>query len=338
MIEVKSAAPPLHVLQIMQSTWAVDILRSSMELKVYDSLDKGPKSADAIAQERQLSPKGARLLLDAATSLRLLSKSGDKYELTEEARSYLVSTSPLYLGNYFHMHGQLNEAWANLAYAVKSGEPSMQVNQDAKAEEIFPALAEAIFPLNWQFAEQLAHHLGTHRTNFDVRILDLAAGSGVWSLPMARSNKNVTVDALDFPAVAKVTKKFAGKYGVAGQYNYLEGNWRDVNVEYNTYDIILLGHILHSEGKELSRQLLKYCAKALKPGGKLVVAEFLADEERKSATFPLLFAVNMFLATTDGCVFTYSELKEMLSDAGLSGDYRMDMGPGIESPIVIATK
>ncbi len=338
MIEVKSAAPPLNALQIMQSTWAVDVLNTSMELKVYDALEKGPKTADAVAQDCKLSTKGTRLLLDAATGLRLLSKSGDKYELTEESRSYLVSTSPLYLGNYIEVHRQLAQAWSKLSSAVKSGQPEMQVNQDAKAEEVFPALAEAIFALNWQFAEQLAHHLGTHRTNFDIRVLDLAAGSAVWSLPMARSNKNVTVDALDFPAVLKVTKKFADKYGVTSQYNYLEGNWRDVNVEYNTYDIIVLGHILHSEGKELSRQLLKYCAKALKPGGKLVVAEFLADEERKSATFPLLFAVNMFLATTDGCVFTLSELKEMLSDAGLSGDYRMDMGPGIESPIVIATK
>src|SRR5262249_25376073 len=150
-----------------------------------------------------------------------------------------------------------------------------------------------------------------------VQVLDLAAGTGVWSLPMAQCNKNVKVDALDFAPILAVTKEYATKFGVADRYNYLSGGWQDVKLQAGHYDFIILGHILHSEGKELSQRMLKYCADALKPGGKLIVAEFFSNNEQTGPVFSSLFALNMMIVTTDGCVFTVSELQDMIKQAGL---------------------
>src|SRR5205823_1827698 len=66
------------------------------------------------------------------------------------------------------------------------------------------------------------------------------------------------------------------------------------------YDIATLGHILHSEGEERSRQLLKKTFRALKSGGTIAIAEWLVNDERTQPLPPLMFAVQMLVNTEKG--------------------------------------
>lgn len=199
----------------------------------------------------------------------------------------------------------------------------MEVNKDLQAEEIFPKLAEAIFPNSYATARQVATLLKTDKIKTEWLVLDLAAGSAVWSIPFAEASPKVKVDALDFDAVLKVTKHFTNKFAVQDRYAFITGNWRDVQLKENTYDIVILGHILHSEGRDVSKALLKRCFDVMKPGGRLVVAEMISNDDRSGPVFPIMFALNMFLATTEGCVFTESELKDLVEEAGFKKPYRL---------------
>ena len=156
---------------------------------------------------------------------------------------------------------------------------------------------------------------------------------------MARANKGVKVDVLDFPKVLEMTKTFTTKFEVADQYKNIEGNWSDVKFERAAYDIIILGHILHSEGRDRSKELIAECFEALKPGGKLVIAEFIANDDRTGPPQALLFEINMLINTDKGCVFSEGELKKLLRDQGFQIAERLEL-PLFEkqSPIVIATK
>jgi ubiquinone/menaquinone biosynthesis C-methylase UbiE len=268
-----------------------------------------------------------------------LRREGDRYELVELSLNYLVKDSSLYFGDYILEKRALDAAWANLEQAVKTGKALERVNDQASGEEFFRYLAAAIFPISYTTAQMLADELGLGSGQGAVRVLDLAAGSGVWSIPMAQSNENVTVDALDFPGILEVTQKFASKFGVAHRYNYLPGNWRDVKLEPATYDVVTLGHILHCEGKRLSQELLAACFAALKPGGTVVIAEFLSNEDRTGPAFAQMFAINMFLMTDSGCIFTVSELEQMLLEAGFRGTRRLSLPYwGEESPLLLAQK
>lgn len=338
-LEMTALEPPLKIMQIMHSRWAVETLRSAVELGVFSKLEKTSKNATELSSELACPSFGVELLLNALLALGFLEKGTDgKFKLTPQSRTYLVKESQLYIGDYVQDE-RLEETWSNLTEAIRKGKPIHMVNHHQKAEEFFPKLAASIFPMNYGTAHSVANHIKVEQLPAGARVLDVAAGSGVWSLPLAERNKHLHVDALDFPAVLEVTKDFAKKHGVADRYSFISGNWSDCKLDSEKYDLVCLGHILHSEGKKRSESLLKESFRSLKKGGKIIVAEMISDDDRQAAVFPQLFALNMFLLTEEGCVFTKSELTEILAHAGFQNIEHPHLpGWGPESPVMIAQK
>lgn len=337
-LEMTAIQPPLKIMELMHGAWALQAFMTAVRLDVFSGLIKNPKTAAELASEMSADKNAIELLLNALLALDLLDRKNDKYQVAEESRPYLDKQSKLYMGDYLMMDG-VKQAWMQLPDSIKSGKPVSMVNQDKKAEEFFPALAAAIFPMNYSAANSLATELKVEQMPRASRVLDIAAGSGVWSLPFAERNKELHVDALDFPVVLDVTKRFATKLGVESQYSYISGNWSECKLEAGKYDVVLLGHILHSEGKERSEALLTETYRCLKPGGKVVIAEMISNNDRSGPPFAQLFAINMFLLTEQGCVFTEHELHEMLSVCGFKDIQRPSArywGP--ESPVMFATK
>lgn len=336
-LSTKSLNPPRVINNLMRGQWAGAIISTAVGLKMFDAVDLGFRSAGEVARECELDQRAAEVLLNALVSLNLLTKDENGFNTTEESHYYLVSTSPLYVGPFFELGPRFQESWKNLGSVAKTGKPFSEVNKQETAQQFFPALAAALFSMNYAYGRKLAEFLGVEESKTKLKVLDLACGSSVWSIPMARCNKNVSVDALDFPSVLDVSREFVEKSGVKDRYMFLSGNWQDIVLKEDEYDVVILGHILHSEGKERSRELLSCVHKALKKGGRIAVAEFLVDESRTSPSFSAMFAVNMLIVTTDGCVFSRNELAEMLKEAGFSNDRDVPNGPD-DANVVVADK
>jgi ubiquinone/menaquinone biosynthesis C-methylase UbiE len=131
------------------------------------------------------------------------------------------------------------------------------------------------------------------------------------------------------------TKRITEKFGVADRFNYLEGDISEADFG-NGYDIATLGHILHSEGEERSRGLLKRTFRALKAGGTIAIAEWLVNDDRTKPLPSLMFAVQMLVNTEKGDTFSFNEIKNWLEEAGFK-KVRKLQAPG-PSPLVLATK
>ncbi|CAN5394710.1 methyltransferase [soil metagenome] len=339
--------PPTLITSALEGSWAIQILKTAVDLGIFESLSDGPKSAQLIAKKQALQVEGTKLLADALVGMNLLDRADlnghvrsteSVYELNMTSQTYLISQSPLFMGMYLKQHDELDKMWRGLRETIRTGVPVMQVNDDAKAEEIFPHLAEAIVPLNYCIAADVVKYLkervGDKKA---LNVLDLAAGSAVWSIPFAQDNRDNHIAALDFPAVLAVTRKITERFEVASQYTEVPGNWRNIKLSPGLYDVVILGHILHSEGLEMTKKLLAYCAEALKEGGTLVIAEFMPNHERTAPLHPLMFGLNMYLATADGCVFSFDELTSLCRAAGFKDVYR-HQGVEYDSPVVFATK
>jgi cyclopropane fatty-acyl-phospholipid synthase-like methyltransferase len=74
--------------------------------------------------------------------------------------------------------------------------------------------------------------------------------------------------------------------------------------------------VLHQESPESIRDLFKRAYDSLNPGGIVYVMDMMTDATHTQPKFSALFAVTMALTTNDGWVFSSSEVREWLEEAG----------------------
>ncbi len=268
--------------------------------------------------------------------LEFLKRKGERYALTAESAAFLVASKPAYHGGFFrHITRQLLPQWMQLTHSVRTGRPALSVNQKGNGAEFFAEFVEALFPMSYRAAQMLGKHLGIPEASSPVSVLDIGAGSGVWGIALAQQSPLVTVRAVDWPRVLEVTQKVARQHGVGDRLQTVAGDL--LEADFGTgHQAATIGHILHSEGRERSRQLLRKTFAALAPGGTVVISEFMPNDERTGPPTPLLFAVNMLIHTETGDTFTFAELSAWLREAGFVKPRRLE-APS-PSPLVLATR
>jgi len=229
----------------------------------------------------------------------------------------------------------MTSRWLRLTDIVRDGRPAVAVNQETDGTEFFSQLVETIIPMSYPGAQKLADHLKFAKAKNEVRVIDLAAGSGIWGIAVTQKSPRVRVTALDWAGMIPTTKRITEKFGVRDRFDFIEGDLSEANFG-SGYDLATLGHILHSEGEERSRQLLKKTFRALKSGGIIAIAEWLVNDERTKPLPSLMFCVQMLVNTEKGATFSFNEIKKWLEDAGFK-NVRKLKAPG-PSPLILATK
>ena len=325
--------------RIMQMAWGYApplVIESALKHGVFDALNKSAKTTAQLAKQARVSERGMTAILNALVGLQLLTRKGNRYALTPESAAFLVSTRAPYYGEFFrHTTEQLIPKWLQLEKVVRTGKPAMAVNGEKDGVEFFAKFVESLFPLSFAAASALGEHLKVPKTKTPVNVLDIAAGSGVWGIALAKQSKQVRMSAVDWPDVLKVTERVAHRHGVGKRLTKLPGDLLKVNYG-NGHHVATLGHILHSEGRERSQRLLKKVFKALSPGGTIAIMEFMVDHDRSGPPLGLLFAVNMLVNTKAGDTFSFKEISGWLRAAGFKNPRLLEV-PAV-SPLVLATK
>jgi 3-hydroxy-5-methyl-1-naphthoate 3-O-methyltransferase len=333
-----TVSAPVTPERILQFAWGYVpplVLEAAVQHHVFDVLDSGPKSLSQVAKETGASERGLGAVMNVLVGMDFLAKdTGGLYSLTPESSTFLVSTKPGFHGGLLrHGSQQLIPKWLELNKIVETGKPADSVNQEKTGSDFFEKFVNDIFPLSYPSALTLARHLVNHSE--PVKVLDLAAGSGVWGIAMAQASDKVRVTAVDWPEVIPTTRNTVSRFGVVDRFNFVTGDL--AQADFGTgYDVATLGHILHSEGRERSRALLKKTFAALASGGHIVIAEFLVNAERTAPLHCLIFAANMLVNTDAGDTYSFEEVSEWLKEAGFV-DIRKLEAPG-PSPLVLATK
>ena len=278
------------------------------------------------------------MLLNFMTAMGLLEKEDGRYGLNNFSRDYFLPSGRNYLGPLFIYSDELLKLWLNLPEAVKTGRPPLSLFPDEERERLNRNIVEALFRVHkapaWELAGLFKKEISFSRQR--IKILDVAAGSAVWSLPFALECERVEVTAIDFVRVLEVAKKFAQEYGVQGRYRFIGADIRKMEFGTEEYDMALLGHICHSEGAEGSQRLIGKCFRALRKNGRLLIMDYIPDEGRKSAQMPLLLALNALLGTEEGDTFTFSEYRQWLLAAGFSAARTLRVDD--HSPVIMAIK
>ena len=335
-----TTATPVTPERIQQFAWGYVpplVLEAAIRHGVFDTLDTGPKTVAEVAQATGASQRGLTAIMNVLLGLGFLAKDQQgRYSNGPESEAFLVSTKPGFMGGIIrHTSQHLIPKWLSLNEIVSTGQPAAAVNQQESGTDFFQEFVNDIFPMSYPAARALARHVDAGSASQPVRVLDLAAGSGVWGIAVAQSSPLVQVTAVDWPGVIPVTQKTVARFGLTEQFSFVEGDLQEADFG-SGYDLATLGHILHSEGIERSRALLAKTFAALAPGGAIAIAEFLVNADRTGPVGGLFFAVNMLVNTDCGDTYSFEEISSWLQEAGFTNPRTLE-APG-PSPLILATK
>jgi ubiquinone/menaquinone biosynthesis C-methylase UbiE len=327
---------PQPILEDLWGAWKSRAFVAALELDVFSHIAAGRRTVREVARAAGASVRGIANLLDALTGFGYLSKTGGRYRLRPIADAFLVRGKERYMGSPARINLELWDRWKHLTEAIRTGRPVIAFDQSEHGKEFFPQLVEAIFPGNFATARAAVKSLPESARRGLRNILDVAAGSGAWSLAFAQAIPQARVTALDLPEVIPVTRQFAKKFGLSDRYEYREGDLREMDFGRAAYDLVILGHIIHGEGERRGKDLIRRSYAALRPGGMLLIAEHIPNDTRTGPPLPLLFGLNMLLLTEEGNVFTLREYRAWLKAAGFRRVKTVSVPA--PSPLILATK
>jgi ubiquinone/menaquinone biosynthesis C-methylase UbiE len=331
--------PPLDAAAIggMAMTVAPNrILSAAVQLGVFPAIAAGHATAAELATTVGANARALRMLLDALAGVGLLGKADGRYALTEVARQHLLPDSPDYVGAVFE-GDHLWEAWAGLTDAIRSGTSRRAVESDADAAPFFSRLVRTLHVVNLPIARRAAQALFGSEHRAGLEIIDIGCGSGVWGIGMAEAQPAAHLTLQDLPEVLDaVAREKVARHGLAGRTRFLSGSFREMELGSGDYDLAILGNIIHMEGDDGTRSLFRKAHRALRPGGRLLVIDMFPNDDRSGPAFPLIFALNMLVATNAGDTYTLAELRPWLRDAGFTTIDTLEIGH--HSPLLVAGK
>lgn len=309
-------------------------LKTAIELDLFTAIAEGAHTPESIALRCQASVRGVRILADFLVVVGFLSKQDGHYGLTQDSTIFLNRHSPDYIGGAVGFIGSplLMERFNTLAECVRKGGT---VTQDSGLEPDHPMWAEfarSMGPLMRVQAESIARFL--HADNARPRkVLDVAAGHGMFGITIARHNPQAEIYAVDWPSVLQVAREHAEQAGVIDAWHALPGSAFEVNFGAE-YDVALITNLIHHFDEATTGTLLRKVRQSLAPKGRAVILEFVPNEDRVTPPQAAMFALTMLVGTPAGDVYTFAQYERMCRNAGFSGCEMHDLPNTFERVII----
>jgi len=290
-------------------------LKSALDLELFTAIDNGDRTSAALAARCGASERGVRILCDYLTTIGLLTKSGNNYGLTPESAAFLSKKSPAYLGTTarFLLRPEQKGNFEVLTDAVRRGGVAESGDNTVSEENpLWIEFARSMAPMMVPAAHAIA---GLVAGSGPVKVLDIAAGHGLFGITIAERNPKAEIVAVDWPAVLTVATENARAAHVEARHHLLPGNAFAVQFP-NDCDVALVTNFLHHFDPPTCTTFLGKIHRALKPGGRVAVLEFVPNADRVSPPIPARFSLTMLANTPAGEAYTLDELSQQLKGAG----------------------
>lgn len=307
---------PERIFDITNAFQQSAALKAAIELDVFTAIAEGNVDSAGIARRCNSSERGIRILCDYLAVVGLITKQNGQYGLAPDAAAFLNRKSPAYMGSVhkFLLDPPSIENYLHFTSIVRNGTIAENQGSTTPENPRWVEFARSMAPMMAIPAEVIAKTIGAAERK-KCKVLDIAAGHGLFGIALARHNPDAEIVALDWPAVLEVAKENAAAAGLANRFRTLPGSAFDVDFG-TSYDVILLTNFLHHFDVPTNEKLLRKVHAALAPGGRAVTLEFVPNEDRISPPMSAKFSIIMLATTSGGDAYTYSQYQKMFANAG----------------------
>ena len=296
---------------MLRSFQASRTVLTAVELDVFTAVGRGATAAE-VADRTGTSLVGMSPLLHALVALGLLRKDAGRFHCGPLADSLLRADAAhdaravlLHVEHTWHY-------WSTLTECVRRG----TAVRDARIEERGPAWTRAFIAA--------MHHAASARTPVVLaaldlggvrRILDLGGGSGAFSIAFARAVPDALVTLLDTVHGHASRRTYADASGVGDRIRTVDGDIDQPSYG-EGYDLVFASAVCHLLSPEDNLEMLRKCHAALRPGGRVVIQEFVLDDDKTGPRHSALFALNMLVWTRGGSTYSGAEYHDWLRRSG----------------------
>jgi cyclopropane fatty-acyl-phospholipid synthase-like methyltransferase len=170
-----------------------------------------------------------------------------------------------------------------------------------------------------------------------LQIVDVGGGHGAYSMALAKRHPRLTATVFELPRVVPVAREIIAQAGMSEQVSVQEGDFQRDDLGHG-YDVALVFGVLNGESEAGRAALVARVHACLKPGGRIVIREYVLDSDRAGPPEAALFALQMLLATDWGGLSTFDEVSQWLCDAGFSQPQTLPLPADVGAPLIVADK
>jgi hypothetical protein len=324
---------PAIVFDTLNGYQRTQALKTAIELELFTAIGEGNTTAKTIAERCGASERGTRILCDFLTIVGFLTKQGDNYSLTLDSATFLDKRSPAYMGTIskFILSPHIKDNFDRLTETVRNGGYSADTAFEPD-HPMWVEFARSMQPMMAMPAQLMAQVVDPAKDQ-KLRVLDIAAGHGLYGIAFAKQNPQAEVTAVDWPKVLEVAKENAEAAGVGDRYHVKPGSAFDV--DYGTgYDLVLLTNFLHHFDKDTCETLLRKVHAALADGGRAATLEFVPNDDRVTPPQAAAFSLQMLGGTPSGDAYTFAEFEQMFHNAGFARSEMHELPPTVERVVI----
>lgn len=308
---------PDRILRLINGYWATGIVGAAAKHSLFTHLEAGASDARQLADCAGISARGAQALLDGLVSLGLAELRDDGYHNSAEASAYLVEGQPTCLTGFAELKlGHIASVGA-LPDVVAAGGPLTDAVVEVADNPHWAELVQALAAQSVPVAEIAASLLRIEDAG-EISILDIGGGSGVYSATWLARNPAARATQMDWKPINAIARRLLAGRGVADRFSCIDGDFHSTGFGTGSYDIVVYSHIAHQEGPDDNIAIFAKARGALKPGGTLVICDYVVDDDRSGPPFALTFAGEMLLKSKHGGTWRREDYREWLGKAGFA--------------------
>lgn len=330
---------PERIMEAFNAYQRTAAMKTAIDLDLFTLIGEGKNSIPVLAAAARASERGIRILCDNLTTQGFLTKREGVYALAPDSQAFLDRNSPTCIvdaANGFFASDHIMRPFQSLTEAVRRGRNASE--DDGMMDPEDPAWVDfAVSMVNLQ--APMAHNLAKLLNVEDgrrMKVLDVAAGHGLFGITIAAKNPNAEIYSQDWAPVLEVAQKQAELAGVVSRFHKIPGSAFDVDLG-SDYDLALLTNFLQLLDTATIEAFLKKLHAALAPNGRVVTVGFIPNDDRISPPGPAMMSLMFFASTPGGEAYTLADYTRMFRSAGFTHTELVPL-PNAPQQVVIATK